>query len=162
MFIGADVACADTLQFTLAGPVSASFDLPSVPSVMPGNVDSGFGFTITPADLMVNGAAANGFLAFYNASASGGFGIFASGFNTVVHLSGAQIYGGTESNPTFAPGTLSLTEFPNGTTPFTLTVTDISNVSTPEPSVTVLLAIGLMVIGLVLLHFKPNFSVRAS
>jgi hypothetical protein len=163
MFIGAGVACADTLQFTLAGPVSASFELSSSPFVNAGDFGSGAGFKLAAPDLMVNGAAAaSDFLAFYNTSLLGGFGIFASASNPVVHLIGPQIYSGTESNPIFSPGTFSFTAFPNGTAPFTLTVTDLSSVSTPEPSVTVLLAVGLVMVGLVLLHFKPNLSVQAS
>ena len=163
MFIGAGVACADTLQFTLAGPVSASFELPSSPFVNPGDFGSGAGFRVASPDLMVNGtAAANDFLTFYNASMLGGFGIFATASNPVVHVTGPQIYSGPESNPTFATGTFPLTGFPDGTTPFTLTVTDISTVSTPEPSIMVLLAIGLVVVGLVLVRFKPNFSLQAS
>jgi hypothetical protein len=156
MFIGVGVACADTLQFTLAGPVSASFQLPSSLFVNAGDFGSGAGFKVASPNLP------NDFLAFYNASMLGGFGIFASASNPVVHVTGPQLYGGPESNPTFLTGTFSLTGFPNGTGPFTLTVTDLSNVSTPEPSVTVLLAVGLVIVGLVVLHFKPNFSVQAS
>jgi hypothetical protein len=162
MFIGAGVACADTLQFTLAGPVSASFELASSPFVMAGDFSSG-GFRVAPPDLMVNNAAAgNDFLTFYNASLLGGFGIFVTAFNPAVHVTGPQLYSGPESNPTFSTGTFSLTGFPNGAGPFTLTVTDISTVSTPEPSVIVLLFIGLAIVGLTLLRFKPNFSVQAS
>ena len=156
MFIGVGVACADTLQFTLAGPVSASFQLPSSLSVMAGDFGSGAGFKVASPNLP------NDFLTFYNASMLGGFGIFASASNPVVHVTGPQIYSGPESNPTFATGTFPLTGFPDGTTPFTLTVTDISTVSTPEPSIMVLLAIGLVVVGLVLVRFKPNFSLQAS
>jgi len=161
MFLGAGVACADTLQFTLAGPVSASFELASSPFVMGGDFSSGAGFRVAAPDLVVNNVAAgNDFLTFYNTSLLGGFGIFVTASNPAVHVTGAQLYSGPESNPTFSTGTFSLTGFPNGTGPFTLTVTDISNV--PEPSVMVLLFIGLAVVGLTLLRFKPNFSVQAS
>ena len=48
MFLGAGVACADTLQFTLTGPVSASFELASSPSVMAGDFQSGSLFRVAP------------------------------------------------------------------------------------------------------------------
>jgi hypothetical protein len=160
MFIGAGVACADTLQFTLTGPVSASFELASSPSVI--DFDSGSLFRVAPPDLMVNGTAANDFIAFYNASLLGGFGIFISASDPAVHVTGPQLYSGPESNPTFSTGTFSLIGFPSGNGPFTLTVTDISTVSTPEPSVVVLLFIGLAVLGLMILRVKPNFSVQGS
>jgi hypothetical protein len=162
MFIGAGVACADTLQFTLAGPVSASFELASSPSVMVGDFASGAGFRVASPDLVVNNAAAgNDFLTFYNASMLGGFGIFVTASDPAVHVTGPQLYSGPESNPTFSTGTFSLIGFPTGAGPFTLTVTDISMVSTPEPSVMILLFIGLAIVGLTLLRFKPNFSVQA-
>ena len=163
MFLGAGVACADTLQFNLTGPVSASFELASSPSVMGGDFQSGSLFRVAPPDLMVNNAAAgNDFMAFYNASMLGGFGIFVTASNPAVHVTGPQLYTGPESNPTFLTGTFSLIGFPSGNGPFTLTVTDISTVSTPEPSVVVLLFIGMAIIGLTLLRLKPNFSVQAS
>ena len=47
---------------------------------------------------------------------------------------------------------------------YTLTIKDLSTPSTatPEPSVTILLAIGLLAVGLTVLKFKPNFGVSAS
>ena len=165
--IGAGVASADTLQFTLSGPVSASFDLSSAPTIMTGNSDPGFGFIVTPIGLMVNGSAAPGeYLAFYNSAVlGGGMGIFVSGTQRIALGLGAQIYGGTETNPTFASGMFTLADanvVPSVPGAYTLTVTDLTTVSTPEPSVTVLLAIGLLAFGLVVIRFKPNFGVSAS
>ena len=131
---------------------------------MTGNVDPGFGFTITPSNLMVTGVAAGDFLAFYNGALGGGFGIFASGPSMAAYAFGPQIYGGTESNPTFAPGVFTLNDGVPITPvrgAYTLTITDLT-VSTPEPSVTILLAIGLLAVGLAVLRFKPNFGVSAS
>jgi hypothetical protein len=166
MFIGAGVASADTLQFTLSGPVSASFDLLSSPSIMSGNSDPGFGFIITPNNLMVNGAASGDYLAFYNSSsAGGGVGIFVSGTQMVALALGSQIYGGTETNPTFAPGNFTLADasvVPFITGAYTLTITDLTTVSTPEPSVTILLAIGLLALGLAVLRYKRGFVTTAS
>jgi hypothetical protein len=166
IFIGAGVASADTLQFVLSGPVSASFDLSSTPSIMMGNSDPGFGFVLTPTNLMVNGAAAPGdFLGFFNAGVGGGVAIFASAMEMTAYASGPQLYAGAESNPTFAPGSFTLDNgavVPAVTGAYTLTITDITNVSTPEPSATILLAIGLLAVGLAVLRFKPNLGVSAS
>jgi hypothetical protein len=48
---------------------------------------------------------------------------------------------------------------PDGTVPgtYSLTISDLTNVTTPEPSVTILLGIGL-----VALRFKPNFGLSAN
>jgi len=169
LFIGAGVASADTLQFTLAGPVSATFDLPSSPTILMGNADPTFGFIIMPASVTVNGSVAPGdFLAFFNGAPGidGGLEIFAPGPSVVAYAFGPQIYSGGEANPTFAPGSFTLTDgnAPVGTVPgtYTLTITDLTTVATPEPSVTILLAIGLVAVGLAVLRFKPNFGVRAS
>jgi hypothetical protein len=168
LFIGAGVASADTLQFVLAGPTTATFDLPSSPTIMTGNSDVGFGFTITPINLVVNGMAApTDFLGFFNAdpAAGGGVAIFASSSNMVAYAFGPQIYSGPETNPTFAPGVFSLADALADTPvlgQYALTITDLTTVSTPEPSVTILLAIGLVAVGLAVLRFKPNFGIRAS
>jgi hypothetical protein len=170
LFISAGIASADTLQFTLAGPVDAVFDLSSGPlSIGAGNFDTGFGFIIAPTSLTVNGMAAPmDFVGFFNGdpSAGGGVGIFESGMVMVGLAIGPQIYGGTEQNPTFAPGSFSLADAtsPTPTTgQYTLTITDLTNpVSTPEPSVTVLLGVGLLAVGLAALRFKPNFGISAS
>jgi hypothetical protein len=168
LFIGAGVASADTLQFVLAGPTTATFDLPSSPTIMTGNSDVGFGFLVTPANLMVNGAAAPGdFLGFFNAdpSAGGGVAIFASSTNMLAFASGPQIYSGLETNPTFAPGMFTLDDgafVPPVPGAYTLTITDLTTVSTPEPSVTILMTIGLVAVGLAVLRFKPNFGVSVS
>jgi hypothetical protein len=135
---------------------------------MSGNSDPGFGFVLTPTNLMVNGAAAPGdFLGFFNGdpAAGGGVAIFASAMDMTAYASGPQLYSGPESSPTFAPGTFTLdngalvTPVPGA---YTLTITDLSSVPTPEPSVTILLAIGLLALGLAVLRFKANLGVSAS
>jgi hypothetical protein len=165
-FLGVGVASADTLQFTLTGPASASFELSSGPlSINPLDSADGFGFRIMPANLVLNGTPSGDFLAFFNEAFGGGFGIFASGTEMDVYAIGPQIYGGTELNPTFAPGVFTLDDDVTGTPvpgAYTLTVTDLTTVSTPEPSVTILLAIGLLAVGLAVMRFKPNLSVSAS
>jgi hypothetical protein len=172
LFVGVGVASADTLEFTLDKglvPVAA-FDLTVNSSgvLTPSTSDLNFGFVVQPTNLTVNGAAApTDFLAFYNGNPTvgGGFAIFVSAFSMPVYASGPQIYGGNENTPTFAPGTFSLAD---GTAAkpaigtYSLTIKDLSTVPTPEPSVTILLAIGLLAVGLTVLKFKPNFGVRAS
>jgi hypothetical protein len=163
MFICVGVASADTLQFTLAGPIPATFELSTPLSIMPSEAGLGAGFTLSPT--MFTGLPAGEFITFYNSALGGGVGIFASGFNMIEYASGPQLYGGTELNPTFTPGTFLLAD---GTAAnpvigtYTLTTTDLSRVSTPESSVTILLAIGLFALGLTVLRFKPNFGVSAN
>ena len=159
LFIGVGVASADTLEFTLTGPVAAVFDMTVNSSgvlTLPFASDLNFGLVVQPNNLTVNGAAApKDFLAFYNSAIGGGVAIFATASDMVTYAAGPQIYGGDEKTPTFAPGTVSLA----GTS--SLTIKDLS-VPTPEPSVTILLAIGLLALGLTVLRFKPNFGVSAS
>jgi hypothetical protein len=158
-FVGVGVASADTLEFTLTGPVAAVFDMTVNSSgvlTLPFASDLNFGLVVQPNNLTVNGLAApKDFLAFYNSAIGGGFAIFATASDMITYVAGPQIYGGDEKTPTFAPGTVSLA----GTSG--LTIKDLSAVSTPEPSVTILLAIGLLAVGLTVLRFKPNFGVSA-
>jgi hypothetical protein len=130
-----------------------------------------FGVRLQPTNLTVNGAAApTDFLVFYNSDPTigGGFAIFPSAFSLAAYASGPQIYSGAENAPTFAPGSFSLAD---GTAAdpvigtYTLTIKDLSTPSTaitPEPSVTILLAIGLLAVGLTVLRFKPNVGLSAS
>jgi hypothetical protein len=166
LFIGAGVASADTLEFTLTGPVAAVFDM-SVNSSgvlnLPFTFVTGEGFVVTPTNLMVNGVSSGDFLAFYNPGVGGGFGIFASGTDMVSYASGPQIYGGTEGSPTFASGAFILNNgavVPAVSGAYDLTIKDLSAVAAPEPSVTILLIIGLLAVGLTVLRFKPGFVVN--
>jgi hypothetical protein len=173
LFLGVGVASADTMSFSLSGPVTASFDLPSQLSGNEITGELGFGFAIPSGiiagfgtngvNLMINGSPSGDFLAFYNASGAfgGGFAAFPNAFVADFLLIGGQpqLYSGPETSPTFSPGTFTLSD---GTSTYTLTITDISTVATPEPSVIILLAIGLVAVGLAVLRFKPNFGVSAS
>jgi hypothetical protein len=168
LFVGVGVASADTLEFTLTGPVAAVFDMTVNSSgvlTLPFTFVTGEGFVVTPTNLMVNGAPSGDFLAFYNPAVGGGFGIFASGSDMVSYASGARIYGGTEGSPTFASGAFTLDNgavVPAVSGVYNLTIKDLSAVATPEPSVTILLAIGLLAVGLTVSRFKPSFGVSAS
>jgi hypothetical protein len=177
LFLGAGVASADTmpaeLTFTLSGPVTATFQLPSqlsAPSIGP---ELGFGFVIPSmqvagfgangVNLMINGAPSADFLAFYNATGDfhGGFAAFQNAFVADFLLIGGQpqLYSGPETSPIFSPGTFTLT---SGNSIYTLTISGGSAVGTPEPSATILLSIGLLALGLTILGYKRGFALSAS
>jgi hypothetical protein len=124
-------------------------------------LDPGFGFTLSPGANQVTGLPTGDFVSFYNAAFGGGFAIMADASTIVAYPFGPQIYGGTESNPTFAPGSFTLTDgnAPDGTVPgtYSLTISDLTNVTTPEPSVTILLGIGLVGVGFDGASFQAKF-----
>jgi hypothetical protein len=170
LFLGVGVASADTLpgelSFVLTGPVTATFSLPTTLSVPTSEAVPGFGFVIPSmvltsfGGLTINGSASPDFLAFYNATGSFGGGLLASpdGMTADIFLigGGQQIYSGSEASPMFAPGTFT---FSDGSI---LTVSGGPTVGTPEPSVTILLSIGLLALGLVVLRYKRGFVTTAS
>jgi hypothetical protein len=110
--------------------------------------------------LTINGSPSPDFLAFYNATGTFGGGFLASpdGMTADIFLvgGGQQIYSGSEASPTFAPGTFT---FSDGSV---LTITGGPTVGTPEPSVTILLSIGLWALGLAVLRSKRGFATTAS
>ena len=166
LILGVGVASADTLQFTLTGPISETFELSTPLTIMSSEADTGVGFVLAPSQL-TGLVPSTGFVAFYNGDPTigGGIAVFATATDMILYASGPQIYGGTELSPTFAPGVFTLDDSTDGTPvpgAFTLTITDLSNVVTPEPSVTILLAIGLVAVGLAVLRFKPNLGLSAS
>ncbi len=59
-------------------------------------------------------------------------------------------------------GGVALTDFMTGAPVGTLTTPGTpGSVSTPEPSATVLLGVGLLAVGLAVLGFKPRFAIDA-
>jgi hypothetical protein len=166
LVIGGGVASADTLQFTLTGPVPETFQVSTPLTIMSSEADTGVGFVLNPSQL-TGLIPSTGFVAFYNGDPSigGGLAVFASGTDMVLYASGPQIYGGTELNPTFAPGIFTLDDSTTGTPvpgAYTLTITDLSTVGAPEPSVTILLGIGLLALGLLVLRYKRSFVTTVS
>jgi hypothetical protein len=149
LLIGAGSAKADTmLYFTLTGPdnLVATFELAKHPSVDPLNVDPGFGFTITPVDLVIDGATSSDVLAFYSGP-DGGFAALSPDFMTEdFSLSGPQIYKGSEWAPTFSTDGMELSDWDTGTPGYYLNISRTNNV--PEPRTLVLLAAGLLPLGL--------------
>jgi hypothetical protein len=170
LFLTAGIASADsfiTYQFT-GGGITASFEVPVNPTVV--SFTPGFDFVVMPVDLMINGASSSDFVNFYNAVAGGGFVVTDGGTTAVINTAGPQLYSGSEGSPTMlgtvaggVPLTGSMPGLPGGTLSTPGTVGPVGGVtSTPEPSVTVLLGVGLLAIGMAVLRFKPNFGVSAS
>lgn len=172
LFLGAGVAYADSvpgeLTFTLTGPVTATFQLPSQLSTP--DSELGFGFVIPSmviasfgtggVNLIINGSPSADFLAFYNATGSfaGGFAAFpnATSADFLLIGGGQQLYSGPENSPMFSNGTFT---FSDGSI---LTISGGSTVGTPEPSVTILLGIGLLALGLTVLGYKRGFATTVS
>jgi len=163
LFFTAGIASADSFisyQFTGAG-VSASFELPVNSTVL--SADDGFDFVVMPMDLKINGAKSSDELDFFAAGlGGGGFSAFSGGLVADINVTGPQLYTGPESAPTiasFGDDGVMLMDFLTGDPAGTLTTTVTS---TPEPSATVLLGIGLLAVGLAALRFKPSLAVTAN
>ena len=164
LYLTVGVASADTLiPFTLCpntcvtgGPVTASFKLPAG-QLLPESSDPGVVFTITPVDLMIDGAPSTDFLAFYNSTFLGGFAAFFSGSSFDFNLIGPQLFTGSEDSPTISTGSFPLLDFDGGK--FNLVV---GTVATPEPSTIVLLSFGVLAMGLATIGFKRRFAISAS
>jgi hypothetical protein len=171
LFLGVGVASADTIPGELTfilktGPVvTATFFLPS--QLTTGfTADPGFAVVIPSmvltsfGGLTIKGAPSPDFLAFYNATGMfhGGFLASLNGFTAdISHVgTGQQIYSGSENSPTFSNGTFT---FSDGSI---LTISGGPSVGTPEPSVTILLGIGLLALGLTVLGYKRGFASTAS
>jgi hypothetical protein len=142
LLVGAGKASADTiLSYSFTGTTTVTFELSQTPT--PTAVDPGFGFVVTPINLMINGAPSNDFLAFYNVAVRGGFGAFACGSCVDLSVSGPQLYSGSEANPTMLLlSGVNLPNFPGG--PGGGTISNMNPNSTPEPSAFLLLGLGLV------------------
>ncbi len=142
------------LLYTLTGPasnpISVTFELPYTPTIGgPDNYSMGFGFQVDPIDLTVNGVAVpNDCLFFYSLTAFGGFTDNNDLFN-LMNPDGTftQLYTGWESNPTMLAlsGPVTLNDFESQSGDYTLTVTPVA---APEPASFMLLACGIVAIGL--------------
>jgi hypothetical protein len=173
LFLTTGIASADTLiTYQITGAVTASFELPVNPTII--KFTPGVNFFVMPINLVINGVSSTDTLDFFAAGpAGGGFeavcGLTCSDLNTA----GPQLYTGPENAPTMlgvATGGVPLTTFepsgatgaPVGTLTTPGTPGPVGSVSTPEPSATVLLGIGLLAVGLAVLGFKPKFAITAN
>jgi len=151
LFIGTGSAKADTmLFFSITGPVSATFELPAYPTINPYNADPEVGFLINPINLMIEGNPSNDFMAFYLGGENGGaLAIFNSTIDDVISLEGIQLFGGSVFSPVFAAqdDPIDLSDFDTGEPGYTLTISK-NPPSVPEPSTMLLLAAGLLPLGL--------------
>lgn len=174
LFLTVGIASADTLiTYQLSGATTVSFEVPVNPTVTAFGL--GDNFIVTPVDLLVNGVLTTGdTVDFFSTALGGGFAVVTSVKSiAVVNTAGPQLYTGPENAPTMlgvVPGGVPLTTF-NGIgvtgTPVGMLTTPgtpgpVGSVTTPEPSATVLLGIGLLAVGLAVLGFKPKFAITAN
>ena len=141
LLVSVGAARADTLQFVVSGQAgSATFDLARNPTVT--SFSNGNYFTVAVHNGSIN-LLGYSFLAppfvleFSNASAGGGFGLVVPILGDL-QLKGAQMFAGYYSAPTFSPGTYFLD----------YGLVKVTVMSTPEPSALLLLAFGLVGLGL--------------
>ena len=135
----ADSAPPETITYTLSGPTTASFSFSTGSG--PDWFDDGTAFTMEPTDLMVNGDYMTDTIVFFNSSDLGGLN---SVFSCLPDLIGAQLYTGSESDPTFLTGNFQLTDMETGGS-YWLCATETPM---PEPSSVLMLVSGLLIVGL--------------
>jgi hypothetical protein len=147
VFIGASSAKADTmLYFSITGPFSATFELPTHPTVT--DADSHVGFLVTPINLTIDGNPSDDFMAFYTTKGGGALAIFSSTIEDVMSLTGIQLFSGNAFHPVFAAhGPIILSDFDTRDHAYTLTISK-NPPSVPEPATMTLLAAGLLPLGL--------------
>ncbi len=127
----------DTYQFTMTGPVTASWTLSENPT--PYYYEEGIVFLAEAPDLVFDGAADPGdILCFFNLGDLGGL----NSVNLLPDFFGPQVYSGDESAPTFILGTYYFT-MDSGDQIETLKISQA-----PEPGTMLLLGSGLVALGL--------------
>jgi hypothetical protein len=127
----------DTYQFTMTGPVTASWTMSESPT--PYFYEEGTVFLAVAPDLVVDGAPDPGdILCFFNLGDLGGL----NSINLLPDFFGPQVYSGDESAPTFLVGTYYFT-MDNSDQIETLQISQA-----PEPGTMLLLGSGLAALGL--------------
>jgi hypothetical protein len=127
----------DTYQFTMTGPVTASWTMSENPT--PYYYEEGTVFLAEAPDLVVDGTSdTSDILCFFNLGDLGGL----NSINLLPDFFGPQVYSGDESAPTFMTGTYY----------FTMDSTDqietLQITQAPEPCTILLLGSGLAALGL--------------
>jgi len=171
LFLTVGIASADSLiTYQITGAVTASFELPVNPTVIA--FTPGINFITMPINLMINGAPSSDTVDFFSAAASGGLALVSGGgTGSDLNVFGPVFYSGPESSPTMlgvAAGGVPLIGDGTGagTTVGTLTTPGtpgpVGAVSTPEPSATILLGVGLLAVDLAALGFKQKSAITAN
>jgi hypothetical protein len=160
LFLSVAMASADTLiTYQITGSVTASFTVPVNPTQLK-FVDLGFGFSIMPINLVINGVPSNDLLDFFSAAQKGGFDACSPGATkcTDLNFTGPQFYSGSELSPTFLPlngATLS------GFFPSAPGAPAGGTVTTPEPSAFGMLAFGMLGLLASRLKFRSPTTFRS-
>lgn len=123
-----------------AGGNTFTWQLPTDPTITPGNAYPDSAFTINNVTYTENGVSSVGTFDFFTPALGGGFDLWIGNFFCLINAYGPQIYNGSENDPTFVPGTYWFADTGNGCIP-TLGVLKVVNV--PEPSALLLLVVGL-------------------
>lgn len=134
-----------------------TWDLPTTPS--PSSVSPGDHFELDGVSVTENGTPLTGSFQFFLGGPSGG-GLQLTTTGVIIDALGPQLFGGTESSPSFLSGTFTLTDFLGGdpTDPSTPTFSGtlvMTSTSVPEPSSLLLLLVGLTA-GVVLFSLRKN------
>jgi hypothetical protein len=139
------------LYYSLTGPggATASFYLSVNPTIAPDNVDPGFGFQVTPIDLMVDGSSdPGGYVMFYDINYGGGVTIDQGDVFDLINPGDSNISlftSGTEAAPTMlgVSGGIQLNDYMSGDGGYTLKITS-AGTTVPEPSSLLLMGAGVL------------------